>query len=267
MTAQSNLQSDALLRPARVTTRLPVTRADKGPASISVTRPRFVCLAGRASDHPFFPPASGSLAHLFDPERVCRAIFGSPVVRADAAGLASRLGRTVRQTRLQQSGARIIRDTHPRLYRRRGQVCGNSFSFLNRAGVQPSQQSRRIAPMGIAASKGERVVAAARLLKWKISRAKDVWYADERVSLKPRELRKIEELSGVTYLEYVRQEVRTNDDLIDQASALLVGHEADFYSAFFTALRAMARPHHRPRTSERNVNQPTNIARQYGQGE
>lgn len=104
---------------------------------------------------------------------------------------------------------------------------------------------RRIAPIGSAASKGERISAAASLLRWKISRAKTVWYADERVSLKPRELRKIEELSGVSYVEYAQREIRTNDDLIDQASALLAGHEADFYSAFFTALRSLARPHNR----------------------
>lgn len=73
-----------------------------------------------ASAGSFAAPPAGLPARSFaNPERRPPvAIFGSPVVRADAAGLASRLGRTVRQTRLQQSGARIIRDTHPRLYRR-----------------------------------------------------------------------------------------------------------------------------------------------------
>lgn len=97
----------------------------------------------------------------------------------------------------------------------------------------------RIAPAGSAGSKGERLRNAALALRWKYSRARHVWYADESVSIKPRELRQIEELCGV---KYGQQELRTNDDLIAQASALLVGHEADFYSAFFAALRSLARP-------------------------
>jgi hypothetical protein len=96
----------------------------------------------------------------------------------------------------------------------------------------------RIAPPGSADSKGERIMLASRLLRWKLSRAASVWYADERVSLKPRELRKVEEISGV---KYAREELRTNDDLIANAEALLAGHEADFYSAFIAALRAVAR--------------------------
>ena len=96
----------------------------------------------------------------------------------------------------------------------------------------------RIAPPGSAASKGERIMLAATRLRWKLSRAATVWYGDERVSLKPRELRKIEEVSGV---KYVLEELRTNDDLIANAEALLAGHEADFYSAFIAALRSVAR--------------------------
>lgn len=96
----------------------------------------------------------------------------------------------------------------------------------------------RIAPPGSAASKGERIMLAATRLRWKLSRAATVWYGDERVSLKPRELRKIEEVSGVNY---AREELRTNDDLIANAEALLAGHEADFYSAFIAALRSVAR--------------------------
>lgn len=103
----------------------------------------------------------------------------------------------------------------------------------------------RIAPPGSAASKGERITAAARALKWKQSRAAGVWYGDDRISIKPRELRKIEEKSGVTYAEYIeagREEIRSNDDLIANAEALLAGNEAAFYSAFVAALRALARP-------------------------
>ena len=100
----------------------------------------------------------------------------------------------------------------------------------------------RIAPAGSAGSKGERLRNAALALRWKFSRARDVWYADTRVSIKPRELRQIEELAGV---RYAQEELRTNDDLIAKASAFLVGHEADFYSAFVAALRSLARPHNR----------------------
>jgi hypothetical protein len=94
----------------------------------------------------------------------------------------------------------------------------------------------RIAPPGSAASKGERVRAAARALRWKFSRARDVWYADERVSIHPSELRKIEELAGV---RYGQQEVDEIGALIARADALLVGEGPDFRSTFVDALRAM----------------------------
>lgn len=101
-----------------------------------------------------------------------------------------------------------------------------------------------IAPIGSAGSKGERISLAAQKLRWKLSRTKSVWYADERVSLKPRELRTIEELTGV---KYGQEELRTNDDLIAKADALLDGPEADFYRPFVTAFRAMARAFDRSR--------------------
>lgn len=98
-----------------------------------------------ASAGSFAAPPAGLPARSFaNPERRPPvAIFGSPVVRADAAGLASRLGRTVRQTRLQQSGARIIRDTHPRLYRRGGQVCGMQIFSEPHARQEPASQPHR----------------------------------------------------------------------------------------------------------------------------
>ena len=110
---------------------------------------------------------------------------------------------------------------------------------------------QRIAPVGSAASKGERLLNAALALRWKVSRAKSVWYEGERVSMKPHELRKIEELSGVTYIDFIRDgkaEVRSVEQLINQADALLDGPEADFYRPFFTALRAVARIADRSRT-------------------
>lgn len=91
-----------------------------------------------------------------------------------------------------------------------------------------------IAPFGSAASKGERLRAAARALEWSASRARDVWYGDERVSLKAHELKKIEEVSGVTY---GRNEVDDLDDIIARADALLVGADQNFRSTLAGAIR------------------------------
>lgn len=100
-----------------------------------------------------------------------------------------------------------------------------------------------VAPPGAAASKLERIRLAATMLRWKFSRAKDVWYADERVSLKPREIRKIEEITGVTF---GRKEIDELDQFISRADALLEGQDEDFYrpfvDAFRQALRTVARP-------------------------
>lgn len=68
------------------------------------------------------------------------------------------------------------------------------------------------------------------------------------MSLKPRELRKIEELAGV---RYGREELRTIDDLIATADALLDGPNEDFYRPFVTAFRAMAGAFDRARASRR----------------
>ena len=92
-----------------------------------------------------------------------------------------------------------------------------------------------VAPPGAAGGKLERIRKAARDLKWSFSRTKDVWYADERVSIKPRELRDIEEVSGV---KYGRQEIREVSDLIANADALLEGTDPDFHSAWVAAFRA-----------------------------
>ncbi|PWJ80606.1 hypothetical protein C7441_112148 [Pseudaminobacter salicylatoxidans] len=102
-----------------------------------------------------------------------------------------------------------------------------------------------IAPPGIAGSKSERVREAARRLRWKYSRALSVWYADERVSLKPHELREIEEASGV---RYGKQEVSEIDELISRAGALLESQDADFHGAFIAAVRAFAGALARSRT-------------------
>ena len=81
---------------------------------------------------------------------------------------------------------------------------------------------------------------ASRLLGWKYSRTRSVWYADERVSLKPREVREVEEISGVKYVAEGRAERGGVDSLIAKADALLMGSDPDFASAFVTAFRAFA---------------------------
>lgn len=91
-----------------------------------------------------------------------------------------------------------------------------------------------IAPAGAAASKGERIRNAARILKWNYSRVRDIWYGDERVSLKPRELRQIEEISGV---RYGRNEIDELDEIISKADALLQSAGTDFRSALAGAIR------------------------------
>jgi hypothetical protein len=103
----------------------------------------------------------------------------------------------------------------------------------------------KIAPVGSAQYVETRIRKAARLLNWRFSRARDVWYADPRVSLKARELRDIETVAGV---EYGRAELRSNDELISQADALLLGTDPDFAGAFVTALRAFVGALHRTGT-------------------
>lgn len=100
-----------------------------------------------------------------------------------------------------------------------------------------------IAPPGSADSKGERIRAAAVALRWKFSRARDVWYGDERVSIKPREIRKIEEITGV---KYGQEEAREIDSLIARADALLARPSAGTNSAVVAALRALVGALDRP---------------------
>lgn len=96
-----------------------------------------------------------------------------------------------------------------------------------------SEQLReRVAPRG---SVKERVRSAARALDWKYSRTKAVWYADERVALKAKELRRIEEVTGI---EYGRKERREVEALISRADALLMGNDPDFHGPFVAAVRA-----------------------------
>ena len=103
----------------------------------------------------------------------------------------------------------------------------------------------RVAPIGSAQNVETRIRNAARRLGWKFSRARDVWYGDQRVSIKPLELRKIEEVTGV---RYGREEVRDIDALVAQADALLMGTDPDFVGAFVAALRSLVGADHRAGT-------------------
>lgn len=95
----------------------------------------------------------------------------------------------------------------------------------------------RIAPVGSAQFVSTRIRNAAVALRWRYSRARDVWYGDSRVSLKPRELRKVEEVAGV---RYGQQELNEVDALIARADALTMGGDPDFYGPFVAAIRALA---------------------------
>lgn len=101
-----------------------------------------------------------------------------------------------------------------------------------------------IAPPSMASSVAARIRAASRKLKWTFNRTKDIWYADERVSIKPKELRTIEEVSGV---KYGQQEVSEVDSLINRATELLVDEDQDIVRTLLTALRAVIGSLDRPR--------------------
>jgi len=94
-----------------------------------------------------------------------------------------------------------------------------------------------VAPASLGSVK-TRLRHAARRLKWTANRTKDTWYADPRISISADEIRQIEELTG---LRYGREELRSVEQLISQADALLMGTDEDFHRPFLTALRAVAR--------------------------
>lgn len=99
-----------------------------------------------------------------------------------------------------------------------------------------------IAPPSFGA-KLERIRYAAQRLGWSYSRTKDAWYADPRISIKPEELFRVEAVSGLTY---ARQELRSNEDAIERATALLGGEDTHLLrtvvAAVFSALGLSDRP-------------------------
>lgn len=99
----------------------------------------------------------------------------------------------------------------------------------------------RIAPPSHGSVKA-RITSAARKLGWSISRTKDVWYADPRVSISAEELHEIEKKTGVYY---GREEARELDRDIEHATALLVEMQAvsprTLAHAIIEAARILAR--------------------------
>ncbi|MFB9952062.1 hypothetical protein ACFFP0_24705 [Rhizobium puerariae] len=94
---------------------------------------------------------------------------------------------------------------------------------------------RHIAPRSCGESVKDRIRVAAARLNWSFTRTKDVWYADPRVSISAEELRAIEEKAGV---KFGRAQIRSIDELIARADALLDGPEADFHRPFVAAFRS-----------------------------
>lgn len=116
-------------------------------------------------------------------------------------------------------------------------------SEMSEVAFASEQLKTRIAPPSMSSHVGERIRAAARFLGWSQSRTKDVWYADERVSLKPRELRKIEEITGV---RYGREELAELDALIARADTILASRGPHSGSPVIAALRALVGSADRP---------------------
>lgn len=98
------------------------------------------------------------------------------------------------------------------------------------------QQTMRdhIAPPQLGSVKA-RIRHAAMKLGWTHTRTKDAWYADPRISISGEELTRVETISG---LEYARKELRSLEDIIARADALLDGPHADFHRPFVDAFRA-----------------------------
>jgi len=95
-----------------------------------------------------------------------------------------------------------------------------------------------VAPRSVGDQIKARIRYASRKLGWSYTRTSDVWYGDERISLKPRELRQIEDYTGIYY---ERKEVQEVDDLIEAADRFFVGEDENFIRAFFAALRTFRR--------------------------
>lgn len=94
-----------------------------------------------------------------------------------------------------------------------------------------------IAPPEVGSVK-ERMTWAARKLRWSVSRVKDVWYADPRVSIGAAQMMEIEEKAGI---KYGREEAHDLERLIERATALVVEHKANKRRSLAHAFRAFIR--------------------------
>jgi hypothetical protein len=116
-------------------------------------------------------------------------------------------------------------------------------SEMSELAFASTQLQTSIAPAALSSHVGERIRIAARRLGWKPSRTKDIWYGDERVDIKPRELRKVEELTGVRYGQAELSEI---DQIIARADAILALQGTGGGSPVLAALRALVGAADRP---------------------
>jgi hypothetical protein len=108
-------------------------------------------------------------------------------------------------------------------------------SEMSSIGFASNALKQYVAPPGSGVNVSDRIRRASRKLGWSYTRTRDVWYGDPRVSVSVDEMRAIEEKTGVTY---GRAEVRSIEQLIAQADALLEGPNEDFYRPAVIAFRA-----------------------------
>lgn len=121
------------------------------------------------------------------------------------------------------------------------------FNKMSELEFASKMLKEHIAPPGSAGGKMERIRLAARKLKWNYSRAMAVWYSDERVSIKPSELRTVEETAGVRFGQK-HEDLEDVEDLIERAEALLGSKNPRVRRALFAAMRTFARNLVGPRT-------------------
>lgn len=114
----------------------------------------------------------------------------------------------------------------------------SEFSEMSELVFASQILKEQIAPRSVGDQIKARIRYASRKLGWSYSRTSDVWYADERISLKPRELRQIEDYTGIYY---GRKEVQEIEDLINAAGSFFVGEDENFIRAFFAAFRTFKR--------------------------
>lgn len=122
----------------------------------------------------------------------------------------------------------------------------NRMENSDMSSVEFTQYALRnhVAPASLGSVKA-RLRHAARRLGWSHNRVRDAWYADRRISISADEIRTIEEKTG---LRYGREELRTLEELIGRADAILAHADEDFHRPFLAALRAVARIADRSRT-------------------